>query len=193
MAMAVTSYGQSVTEHRAAGHDLPVFSWPCCPRCASSTWSKGLVLRKRIGAWVRLVRCKVPQCRAVIVLQPPWAPIRLGATMAEVEHVLATHEQAGTWREAATAAGLEHNPRKYRRWRATFALVMLALLPSLPGLRLQPDGDGWLAQVRALLGVADHGVLEVLRWHLFNQDRVVLGPTRLLALGRPRARAPPTP
>jgi hypothetical protein len=151
------------------------------------------VLRKRIGAWVRLVRCKVPQCRTVIVLQPHWAPIRLGATLAEVEQVITTREQGGTWREAATAAGMEHNPRKYRRWHAMFCQVMLALLPAVPGLRLQPGGDDWLAQVRALLGVASHGALEALRWHLFGENGAVLGPTRLLTLGRARARAPPPP
>ena len=155
-------------------------------------WSKELALRKRIGAYVRVLRCKCPDCRTVLVLQPPWAPVRVGATMLEVEQVVAIREQGGTWRQAAQAAGREHAPRKYRHWFATFRLVMLAILPRLPGLVLPPTGTGWLAQLRGLLGVSD-GVLEALRRWLFGRDGVVLGPTCLVALDRGRTRGPPSP
>jgi len=150
------------------------------------------VLRKRAEAWVRLGRCIAPKCRTVLVLQPSWAPVRVGATMLEVEQVVAIREQGGTWRQAAQAAGREHAPRKYRRWFGRIHRVMQALLPRLPGLVLPPAGTGWLAQLRVLLGVSD-GVLEALRRWLYRLDAVLLGPTCLVALGRGRARGPPSP
>ncbi len=129
----------------------------------------------------------------MLALHPPWAPVRLGATMVEVEQVIAIREQGGTWREASDAAGLEHRPRKYRNWVGSFREMMQALLPRLPGLALRPGGDGWLAQLRALLGVPDLGVLEALRTWLYDRDGVLLGPTCLVALVRHCPRGPPSP
>ncbi|MFZ4580482.1 MAG: hypothetical protein ACOYOB_19020 [Myxococcota bacterium] len=113
--------------------------------------------------------------------------------MAEVEQVIAIREQGGTWRAAAQAAGLEHCPRKYRNWVGRFREMMQALLPRLPALVLRPGGGGWLAQLRALLGVPDLGVLEAFRGWLCDRDGVLLGPTCLVALVRHCPRGPPSP
>lgn len=192
MPMAVTPYGLTEAEHRAVGRDVPVFPRPPCLLCGSPTRSKGLAERKRAGIWVRLLRCVRPACRAVTVLLPPWAAVRVGATLGEIERVIACREACCTWRASAQAAGLGHAPGRYRHWLAEFGDVMTALLPRLSWLRLDAH-EGWIAQLRPVLGEAGEGVLVALRMKLYAEDRTVLGPTCLVTLDRSRARAPPSP
>jgi len=118
--------------------------------------------------------------------------VRVGATLVEIEQVIAAREAGATRRAAAAAAGLELAPAKQRAWEGGFGAVMEQLLPRIPGLTLE-HGPRWMGQLRRLLGVAGVGVLEALRWRLFLEDGTVLGPLCLVTVDRARARSPPSP
>lgn len=193
MPMAVVEYGLTVSEHRATGRALPRIPRLSCPRCGGPTRSHGLVYRKRAEAWIRRVRCRGEDCGAVTALVPCWASVRVGATLPEVERVISAREAGATWRAAAAAAGLDDRPARHRSWMRRLTETFGAVMVLLPSLGLD-HGGGWFAKLRRVLDITtpDPVVLLTLRWRLFVEHKVVLGPLGLLPLDRANARAPPS-
>ncbi|MDI7268203.1 MAG: hypothetical protein QME96_09440 [Myxococcota bacterium] len=128
----------------------------------------------------------------MVLLLPVWASVGIAATLDEVEQVVEARENAATWREAASSAGMEDRPRKYREWLRRFEQVMAATLPLLPGLKLG-EGGGFVGKLRGVLGVVGRGVLVALRRLLYRAYAVVLAPLRLLRHDRASSRPPPSP
>jgi hypothetical protein len=194
MPIAVTEYGMTVQEHRAAGPALPALPRPSCPRCDSTTRSKEVRLYKRPGVYVRIVRCVRAGCRATVVLWPTWAAVGANATLDEIEAVVEAREEhpEETWRECAARAAQPHRPSTYRRWVRAFDATMTALLPRLAGLQLSPLRR-WIGPLRELFRGSGCGVLGALRAHLLATAGLLLGPLRLFAHVRTTPRPPPSP
>jgi hypothetical protein len=113
--------------------------------------------------------------------------------VAEVERVVAARESGATWKEAARAAGLEDRPAKYRSWVRGLGATFQAVMVMLPALELGL-GEGWIGRLRDALGIstAEPVVLTALRWRLFHEHKLVLGPPGLVAVDRARCRDPPS-
>ena len=152
------------------------------------------MLRKRLGAYVRIVRCTAADCRVVTVLWPTWAAVGADGTLDEIEAVVEAREEhpQETWRQSAERAGQKHRPSTFRRWVRGFGKTMVALLPRLPALCCSGAG-GWIRQLRAVFGVTERGVLGVVRAHLLTTAELLLGPLDLFPHVRSVARPPPSP
>jgi len=194
MPTAVVEYGLTEMEHKAlpAKWQLPLVPYPGCPACEDRMRSKGLVFLKSIEASIRLARCCNPRCRTVVRLWPSWAAIGCHASLAQVEVVVEVREAQGSWREAATAAELEHRPRKLREWVRRVDAVMMSLVVVVAGL--MPAGGGlWMAQLHVILAMPGPGVFLALRKWLWVEHGLVLGPVVLRSYGRRSGRSPPSP
>jgi hypothetical protein len=128
-----------------------------------------------------------------VIPLPPWATVRVGATLVEIEAIVTARDDGATWAEAAAAAGLAPSPRKHGSWFGKTHAAMTAVIARLPPVALGRDGTGGIERLRAWSGADAGGVLVALRRWLFERDAVLFDPSGLLWYGRLPPRGPPSP